>query len=52
MVSLLWLIPALPLAGFLLLLLAGKRIGEPFAGWIGTAAVAGSFVTVTPPSAA
>jgi NADH-quinone oxidoreductase subunit L len=45
MVSLLWLIPALPLAGFLLLLLAGKRIGEPFAGWIGTAAVAGSFVT-------
>ncbi|CAB4956836.1 MAG: NADH-quinone oxidoreductase subunit L [Actinobacteria bacterium] len=45
MVSLLWLIPALPLAGFLLLLLLGKRIGEPFAGWIGTAAVAGSFIT-------
>ena len=45
MVSLLWLIPALPLAGFLLLLLLGKRIGEPFAGWIGTATVAGSFIT-------
>ncbi len=45
MVSLLWLIPALPLAGFLLLLLLGKRIGEPYAGWIGTAAVAGSFLT-------
>lgn len=44
MVSLLWLIPALPLAGFVLLLLLGKRIGEPFAGWIGTAAVAGSFI--------
>jgi len=45
MVSLLWLIPALPLAGFVLLLLLGKRIGEPFSGWIGTATVAGSFVT-------
>lgn len=45
MVDLLWLIPALPLAGFVLLLLVGKRIGEPFAGWIGTATVAGSFIT-------
>ncbi|MBU6329436.1 MAG: NADH-quinone oxidoreductase subunit L [Acidobacteria bacterium] len=45
MVGLLWLIPALPLAGFLMLLLFGKRIGEPVAGWLGTAAVAGSFVT-------
>jgi NADH-quinone oxidoreductase subunit L len=45
MVNLLWLIPALPLVGFTLLLLLGKRIGEPFAGWIGTATVAGSFIT-------
>jgi NADH-quinone oxidoreductase subunit L len=38
-----WLIPAFPLAGFLLLVLLGKRAGDPYAGWIGTAAVAGSF---------
>jgi len=45
MVELVWLIPALPLAGFVLLLFLGRRIGEPRAGWIGTAAVALSFVT-------
>ena len=45
MVELVWLIPALPIAGFLLLLFFGKRIGEPVAGWIGTAAVALSFIT-------
>ena len=44
MENLIWLIPALPLAGFLLLVFAGRRIGEPGAGWIATAAVAGSFV--------
>jgi len=44
MVELVWLIPALPLAGFLLLLFFGNRIGEPRAGWIGTSAVALSFV--------
>ena len=45
MVGLVWLIPALPLAGFLLLVFFGKRIGEPRAGWIGTGAVALAFVT-------
>ena len=45
MVELVWLIPALPLAGFAVLLLFGKRIGEPFAGWLGTAVVALSFLT-------
>ncbi|CAM8643803.1 NuoL NADH,ubiquinone oxidoreductase subunit 5 (chain L)/Multisubunit Na+/H+ antiporter, MnhA subunit [Acidimicrobiia bacterium] len=44
MVELLWLIPALPLAGFLVLLFLGKRIGEPVAGWLGTAMVGLSFV--------
>jgi NADH-quinone oxidoreductase subunit L len=39
-----WLIPALPLAGFLILLLAGKRLGEPAAGWLATVMCAGSFV--------
>jgi NADH-quinone oxidoreductase subunit L len=43
MEDLIWLVPALPLAGFLLLVFAGRRIGEPGAGWIATLAVAGSF---------
>ena len=34
----------LPLAGFLVLTFAGRRIGDPAAGWVGTLAVAGSFV--------
>jgi NADH-quinone oxidoreductase subunit L len=39
-----WFIPACPLAGFLLLVLLGKRGGDPWAGWLATAAVTGSFV--------
>lgn len=46
MQSALWLIPALPLAGFLTLLVAGRRLGEPHAGWLATGAVGGSFVAV------
>jgi NADH-quinone oxidoreductase subunit L len=34
----------LPLAGFLVLALSGRRFGDPAAGWVGTLAVAGSFV--------
>ena len=34
--DLIWLVPALPLFGALFLLLFGKRIGEPIAGWIGS----------------
>ncbi len=44
MEHLIWLIPALPLAGFVLILLVGRRLGEPLAGWLGTVVVAGSFV--------
>jgi NADH-quinone oxidoreductase subunit L len=44
MLDLVWLVPALPLAGFLVLLVAGRRIGEPGAGWVATFASAGSFV--------
>jgi NADH-quinone oxidoreductase subunit L len=47
MLDLVWLIPALPLVGFVILLLVGKRIGEPMAGWLGTAMVAGSFLVAT-----
>jgi NADH-quinone oxidoreductase subunit L len=35
---------ALPLAGFASLVVAGRRIGDPWAGIVGTAAVGGSFV--------
>jgi NADH-quinone oxidoreductase subunit L len=41
--DLVWLIPALPLAGFLLLLLLGRKLGEPAAGWLATAACGGAF---------
>ncbi|HSL56388.1 MAG TPA: NADH-quinone oxidoreductase subunit L [Acidimicrobiales bacterium] len=43
MLDLVWLIPALPLAGFVTLVLLGRRLGEPAAGWLATAAMAGSF---------
>ncbi|MGK2928230.1 MAG: NADH-quinone oxidoreductase subunit L [Acidimicrobiales bacterium] len=42
--DLVWLIPALPLAGFLVLLVAGRKLGEPFAGLFATAMVGGSFL--------
>jgi len=44
MVDLVWLVPALPLAGALLLVVFGGRIGEPRAGWLATLATASSFV--------
>ena len=47
MLDLVWLIPALPLAGFALILLFGRRLGEPRAGYLAAAAVLGAFaVTV------
>jgi NADH-quinone oxidoreductase subunit L len=45
MEKLIWLIPALPLAGFLVQLLLGRRLGEPKAGFVATAFVGASFVT-------
>ena len=44
MTDVVWLIPALPLAGFLLILLFGRRLGEPMAGFLATAMVAAAFV--------
>ncbi|MSO58761.1 MAG: NADH-quinone oxidoreductase subunit L [Ilumatobacteraceae bacterium] len=38
-----WLIPALPLAGFIIILLFGRRLGEPKAGVLATLMTAGSF---------
>ncbi len=46
MLDLIWLVPALPLAGFLLIVLFGRRLGEPFAGVLATAMTASSFVVV------
>ena len=42
-----WLIPAFPLTGFLLLVLLGRKLGEPLAGWLATGAMAGSFVVAS-----
>jgi NADH-quinone oxidoreductase subunit L len=39
-----YLMPLLPLAGFVVLAACGRRLGDPWAGWLGTATVAGSFV--------
>jgi NADH-quinone oxidoreductase subunit L len=38
-----WLIPALPLAGFVLILLFGRRLGDPKAGYLATAMCAAAF---------
>jgi len=43
MADLVWLIPAFPLAGFALILLFGRRLGDPRAGYLATAAVFASF---------
>ncbi|HEY7946330.1 MAG TPA: NADH-quinone oxidoreductase subunit L [Acidimicrobiales bacterium] len=39
-----FLMPLLPLAGFVVLAAAGRRLGDPWAGWLGTATVVGAFV--------
>ncbi len=44
MLDLVWLIPALPLAGFLVLVALGRRLGEPRSGWVATLASGGSFL--------
>jgi NADH-quinone oxidoreductase subunit L len=42
--DLVWIVPALPLLGAAVLLLFGKRIGEPIAGWIATGLMGLAFV--------
>src|SRR4051812_42115618 len=44
MTDVVWLIPAFPLLGFFLILLFGRRLGDPKAGYLATAMVAASFV--------
>ncbi|MEM9522150.1 MAG: NADH-quinone oxidoreductase subunit L [Actinomycetota bacterium] len=38
-----FLIPAFPLLGFVTILVLGRRLGEPAAGWVATMAMGGSF---------
>jgi NADH-quinone oxidoreductase subunit L len=42
--DLIWLIPALPLLGFLILVAFGRRLGDPRAGYVASALLAASFV--------
>ena len=44
MTQLVWLIPAFPLLGFLLILVGGRRLGEPKAGLLATGMVGASFL--------
>ncbi len=44
MLDYVWLIPLLPLVGFVVLLFGGQRLKEPWPGIIGTITVAGSFL--------
>jgi NADH-quinone oxidoreductase subunit L len=44
MVNAAYAIVALPLLGFIINLIWGRRLGEPLAGWVGTAAAGGSFI--------
>ena len=44
MLDVVWLIPALPLAGFILILLFGRRLGDPKSGYLAAAMVGASFV--------
>ncbi|MEX2627846.1 MAG: NADH-quinone oxidoreductase subunit L [Ilumatobacteraceae bacterium] len=44
MADLVWLIPAFPLLGFALILLFGRRLGDPRSGYLASAMVLGSFV--------
>ncbi len=50
MTDFLWLVVLLPLVGAAVNLIFGKRIGEPFAGWLGFVVVASSFVIAAIPA--
>src|SRR5258706_432627 len=44
MLDVVWLIPALPLAGFVLILLFGRKLGDPKAGYLATLMCGAAFV--------
>ncbi len=39
-----WLVPACPIAAFVLLIAFGRRLGEPVAGWLAVVGMLGAFV--------
>ena len=45
MVNFVYLVPLFPLLGFVTLMLVGRRLGEPVAGYIATAACGGAFLS-------
>ena len=47
MLDVVWLIPALPLFGFLVILLFGRKLGDPKAGYLAATMVALSFVVTS-----
>ena len=51
LLSLLWLVPALPLAGFLVLALFGGRLGRRGVAWIGVGSVGAAFAVALVASA-
>jgi len=46
MVELLWLVPAFPLLGAVIMLLLGRRLGDPGSGWLATLMPTASFIVV------
>jgi len=42
--DLIWLIPILPLAGAMINLVFGRKLGDPRSGWVATIATASSFL--------
>jgi NADH-quinone oxidoreductase subunit L len=44
LLDLVWIVPALPALGAAILLLFGRRLGEPKAGWLATGLMGSSFV--------
>lgn len=46
MVELLWLAPAFPLFGAVIMLLLGRRLGDPRSGWLATLMPTASFIVI------
>jgi len=44
MTDVVWLVPALPLAGFVLILVFGRKLGDPKAGYLATTMIGAAFV--------
>ncbi len=44
LVHAIWLVPALPIAAFVILVAFGRRLGEPAAGWVAVAGMVGAFI--------